>query len=54
MDYAFDSEASITSEKIEDEIGDEHLGTMRLGDFAWFCKFLNTISLRDEKRTKDD
>lgn len=61
MDMAFDSNALIppeiqepgaTAQVVErTDIEDPYTGNMRLGDFTWFCKFLNTMerSYKEER-----
>jgi len=51
MDLAFDSNAWEETEGGEvDPNADVRNGQMRLGDFNWFCQFLNTMRSRTEEK----
>jgi len=52
MDLAFDSDAWEEAEngEVDPNLG-IRLGKMRLGDFNWFCQFLNTMRSRAEDKT---
>lgn len=46
MDIAFDSKAYVEAEAAASGVAvptDNFTGTIKLGDFNWFCKFLNTM-----------
>ncbi len=51
MDFAFDSKASMeagTSAATPTVSADHFSGALRLGDFNWLCKFLNTMGRKTE------
>jgi len=47
MDTAFDSDAT-EPESANASLEEDRAGRMRLGDFNWFCKFLNTMGRKAE------
>jgi len=47
MDTAFDSDAGVP-ESTNAALEEDRAGRMRLGDFNWFCKFLNTMGRKTE------
>lgn len=47
MDTAFDSDAG-EPESTSAALEEDRAGRMRLGDFNWFCKFLNTMGRKTE------